>query len=415
MNPQSPPTLADPALFDHPYPIYDRMRAQGPVYLDPVLGLYIVVGSKELDHVLHNQQDFSSVPDPRVMAFYSNADDIMALYEQEGGWPPMSTLVTTDPPDHRRYRALVEKAVGAANVRQLRVTVQRVANELVDAFVDRGQVDLQEALAFRLPLFVITDLLGVPRSIADTCRAMGEATTKLADATRLTTEEILEGHRTQIRGQKVFQEYIEQFRATPQDNLLSHLVHARLDKGESLSDRELHSVLQALLVGGNDTTPGGIGNCALFLARDAALQSRLRSDPALIPNFVEEALRLESPVQGLFRRTTRDLVLGGVSIPADSTLVVRYAAANRDGAVFDRPDEMDLDRKGIRNHHAFGGGIHYCVGNILARMEVNVAMEVLLARLDRITLDPPDHLVRYVPKLVVRNPESLPIRFQKRG
>lgn len=414
MNAPSPPTLADPQVFDSPYPIYDRMREQAGVYLDPVLGLHVVVGAKELEEVLLNHQDYSSVPDTRVMAFYSNASDIMALYEKEGGYAPMSTLVTTDPPDHRRYRALVEKAVSASSVRQLRNTVSGVANELVNAFASKGRVDLQEALAVRLPLFVIADVLGVPREISDTLRAMGEATTKLADATRLTPDEIMEGHMTQIRGQKIFQPYIEKYRAAPAENLLSHLVHVKAESGESLSDRELHSVIQALLVGGNDTTPGGIGNCALMLARDAKLQSQLRADPSLIPNFVEEAMRLESPVQGLFRRSVRDVVLGGVAIPANSTLVVRFAAANRDPKAFPNPNTFDMHREKVRGHHAFGFGIHYCVGNILARMEVNVAMEVLLARVEDIRLDPPDFQVRYVPKIVVRNPESLPVTFRAR-
>lgn len=415
MNPASPPTLADPAVFASPYATYDRMREQGGVYFDPVLQMYVVVGAAELEEILLNHEDFSSVPDTRVMAFYSNAADILEIYEKEGGYPPMSTLVTTDPPDHRRYRALVEKAVGAANVRQLRAMALKVANELVDTFAARGRADLQEEFAVRMPLHVIGDVLGVPRSIAGVLRSMGEATTKLAEASRLTQDEIHEGHRTQIRGQKVFQQYIDRYRAEPQDNLLSKLVHVRLDNGDSLTERELHSVIQALLVGGNDTTPGGIGNCALMLARDPALQSKLRADPSLVSAFVEEAMRLESPVQGLFRRTVRDVTIGGVKIPADSTVIVRYAAANRDPKAFDRPNELDLHREKIRGHHAFGYGIHYCVGNILARMEVNVATEVLLSRLDDLRLDPPDHVVTYVPKLVVRNPASLPMTFRARA
>jgi cytochrome P450 len=348
------------------------------------------------------------------MAFYSNAPEILELYEREGGWPPMSTLVTSDPPEHRRYRALVEKAVGAGSVRDLRENVGRIVNEFIDGFVDQGSVDLQSAISLRLPVTVIGDLLGLPRELGGVLQSMAESTTKLADGTRLTPEEILEGHRAQIRGQKVFHEYLERYRKSPADNLLSQLLYARLDTGESLSEREIHSVIQALLVGGNDTTPGAIGNSMLLLARDPALQARLRGDPKLIPAFAEESLRLESPVQGLYRRTLREVVLGGVTIPENATLTIRYAAANRDEKTFERPTELLLDRKGIRNHFAFGGGIHYCVGNILARMELIVTVEALLNRLDEIALDPPDFVVRYVPKLVVRNPEALPVTFKKR-
>jgi cytochrome P450 len=414
-SPLAPATLADPDIHQCPYKIYDRLRVEAPVYLDPVIGLYVVTGAAEMKHILNNHQDYSSVPDTRVMAFYSNAPEIMALYEQEGGWAPMSTLVTTDPPEHRRYRALVEKAVGAANVRELRENVTRIMNEFIDDFVALGKVDIQAAISMRLPVTVIGDMLGMPREYGGVLQSMAESTTKLADGTRLTPEEILEGHRAQIRGQKIFHEYLESYRKQPAENLLSHLLYARLDTGESLSEREIHSVIQALLVGGNDTTPGAIGNSILLLARDAALQSKLRAEPKLIAAFCEESMRLESPVQGLYRRTLREVVLSGVTIPENATITIRYAAANRDEKVFERPNELDLERKGIRNHFAFGGGIHYCVGNILARMEMNVAIEELLRRLDNIALDPPEYEVRYVPKLVVRNPEAMPITFKQRA
>jgi cytochrome P450 len=412
---REPATLANPDIHQNPYPVYDRLRAEAPVYLDPVIGLYVVTGAEEMKHILNNHQDFSSVPDTRVMAFYSNAPEIMEIYEKEGGWAPMSTLVTTDPPEHRRYRALVEKAVGAASVRNLRENVTRVVNEFIDPFIDSGKVDMQAAISMRLPVAVIGDLLGMPRDLGGVLQSMAEATTKLADGTQLTQEEIFEGHRTQIRGQKVFHEYLERYRKEPADNLLSHLLYARLDTGEALSEREIHSVIQALLVGGNDTTPGAIGNSLVLLARDPALQSTLRADPKLIPAFAEESMRIESPVQGLYRRTLREVTLAGVTIPENATLTIRYAAANRDAKVFERPTEIDLHRKGIRNHFAFGGGIHYCVGNILARMEVIVTVEEILRRLDAIALDPPDFEVRYVPKLVVRNPVSLPMTFTKRA
>ncbi len=412
---REPATLANPEIYQNPYPIYDRLRAEAPVYLDPVIGLYVVTGAEEMKHILNNHHDFSSVPDTRVMAFYSNAPEIMEIYEKEGGWAPMSTLVTTDPPEHRRYRALVEKAVGAASVRSLRENVTRVVNEFIDPFIDFGRVDMQAAISMRLPVAVIGDLLGMPRDLGGVLQSMAEATTKLADGTQLTQQQIFEGHRTQIRGQKVFHEYLERYRKEPADNLLSHLLYARLDTGEELSEREIHSVIQALLVGGNDTTPGAIGNSLLLLARDPALQSMLRADPKLIPAFAEESMRIESPVQGLYRRTLREVTLAGVTIPENATLTIRYAAANRDEKMFERPTEINLQRKGIRNHFAFGGGIHYCVGNILARMEVIVTVEEILRRLDAIALDPPDFEVRYVPKLVVRNPESLPMTFTKRA
>jgi cytochrome P450 len=154
-----------------------------------------------------------------------------------------------------------------------------------------------------------------------------------------------------------------------------------------------------------------LGNTLLILMRQPDYQVRLRADPGLVPRFVEESLRLESPVQGLYRRATRDTLLDGVKIPAGSMLNMRYGAANRDEIVYSHATDVDLDRKGIRNHLAFGSGIHYCAGSILARLEVTTAVQRILSRMRNIRLDPPEFEVRYVEKLAVRSPVALPIAF----
>jgi cytochrome P450 len=265
-----------------------------------------------------------------------------------------------------------------------------------------------------LPLYVIADLLGVPREHEVLLHRLADSTTTLGDGLLRTREEIFELHRVQIQGQKVFQKLFEEYRAVPQDNMLSYLIHSKFADGSPLSDHQLHSLMQLFLVGGNDTSPGALGNGMLLLARDQALQARIQAEPGLIGPFVEEALRFESPVSGLYRFVTEEVVLAGVSLPAGAIVSCRLNAANRDPAQFGNPDVLDVERKGARSHLAFGAGIHYCVGVNLGRAEVNIGWQVLLDRLEHIRLQDPGFRPSYQDKLVVRNPISIPIAFNRR-
>jgi cytochrome P450 len=406
-------TLKTAEVFDCPYPLYDRIREAAPVFYDPELDIFVVARQDVAKEVLADWQRFSNEPDVSVQAIYANDSEILALYEREGGFAPRLTLPVADPPVHRRHRALLERALGAANVQRLKATVAKRIDEILDTFIDRGHADYVKDFSLRLPVSIQADLLGMSHDHLEIMLEMADSTVRLNDGRALSREEIIDCHRVQIRGQKVFQPFIEQYRLKPHDNLLSHLVNAVLDNGERLTDTEVHGIIQVLLVGGNDTTVGALSSCMLLIVRDPSLQERLRSTPSLIAAFVEEALRLESPVQGLWRRATRDTDLQGIRIPAGAMINMRYGAINRDAAAYPCPAQMNLERPGIRNHSAFGGGIHYCAGSLLARMEVNGAVARALQRMRDIRLDPPDFVVRYVPKLAVRNALSLPIRFTR--
>jgi cytochrome P450 len=406
-------TLANPAIFQRPEVIHQRLRSECPVYRDPVLGLWVVSSDRLIREVVNDPATYSSVPDPRFMAIYSDDEEVAQLYADAGAQRPMNTLVTSDPPQHRRYRSLVEKAVGAGNVRRLRESVCSIADQLIDSFIADGKVEFVTGFALRLPVFILADLLGISREHVAELQSMAESTTRLADGVGLSREQLLECHRGQIRGQHLFNGYIDRYTATPSDNLISHLISAEVDGHPRLTLREIHSTIQALLVGGNDTTPGAISSCLLLIAQNDALQRSLREDGTRIAPFVEEALRLESPVQGMYRFARCDVVLGGTAIPAGASINVRFGSGNLDEAAYERPKEFDLHRKGIRNHLAFGAGIHYCVGNMLARMELSVAIERLLSRLDGIRLEPANFDVRYVDKLVIRNVVKLPIAFNR--
>jgi cytochrome P450 len=179
-------------------------------------------------------------------------------------------------------------------------------------------------------------------------------------------------------------------------------------------DLEAASILHILLSAGGESTTSLLGNAVRLLAERPELQAQLRDSPGLIPRFVEEVLRLESPFRYQMRSVTRDTTLGGVSIPAEATLLLLFGAANRDAAEFDRPDELDLHRRQPRQHLAFGRGIHYCVGAPLARVEARIVISVLLDRTTSITLDP-QHQPRWVQSLMVRRHEELPLQLATRS
>jgi cytochrome P450 len=405
--------VTSPEFIQNPYPYYEVLVEQAPVYFDSKTGLYFVTSYPVLQQVLMDTTTFSSIPDGSIWGIYSTHPDVNALYDNSNAHRPLNTLVTTDPPVHRRYRSLVEKAVSAYSVSKMREDIANTANSLIDGFIADGKCDFQQEFALRLPVQVIAKILGFPDESWPFIQNASDATVILADARFITHEQLLAGHQVQIDTQQYFQPFIDASRRNPGDDLLGHLVSACSEEYPVLTDREIHSALQALFVGGNDSTPAAIGNTMLLLCKNPEFEPQLRESPKAIANFCEESLRVESPVPGLYRFTTVDTELAGVKIPAGSGINVRYAAANRDKSVFPNPDKIDLSRKGIRNHFALGGGIHFCLGANLARMEMVVSLESVINRLTNIRLAIPEADIEYVKKFAIRGFLNLPILFDQ--
>jgi cytochrome P450 len=202
-------------------------------------------------------------------------------------------------------------------------------------------------------------------------------------------------------------------RQHPVDDIMSELVTAKIEDGRPLTDHEVISILQQLLVAGNETTTNGIGNGLLMLAEDQALQRTLRREPERIPQFVEECLRLEAPVQGLVRTTTSDTVLAGVAIPKGKTIFLLYASANRDEDKFPNPGCVDLSRKNAADHLAFGSGRHHCVGSELARVEMRVAFERFLHHFGHFELAMPREALQLIPMFTTRGYNEIRLRVRR--
>jgi hypothetical protein len=371
-----------PEVHEDPYPLYHRLRAEDPVHRSP-LGFWVLTRHADVLAVLRDPR-MSRDPrrSERVEQLRASAelDELLAAEEAA------PSMLFVDPPDHTRLRTLVNKAFTPVAVERLRPRVEAIVAELLDRVAGAGAMDVVEDLAYPLPVTVICELFGVPEADRDRFRAWSRGLVHLLDP--LVAEDTLERAlraRTALRG--YLRELIAGRRAHPAGDLLTALIAAE-DQGHQLSEAELVSMCVLLLVAGHETTVNLIANGLLALVRDPGARARLRADPALAGSAVEELLRYDSPVQFTSRHALTDLDIGDRRVRAGETVVAVLGAANRDPAQFPDPDRLDLARRPNR-HLAFGGGIHFCLGAPLARMEAGIAIPALLARLPDLELTGP--------------------------
>jgi cytochrome P450 len=263
--------------------------------------------------------------------------------------------------------------------------IRELAEQLVASFADRGSVEFVAAFAVPLPVTVIAEQLGAGTDRLPEFKRWSDYLVAPIGNDRLTEDDILEIVRSTVAFTEYFRGLLEERLHDPQDDFIT-LLNGTEDPEEDVSEASRLSYIAQLLAAGNETSTKMIADGAARLARDHALADSLRESPALIPSFVEEVLRISSPLQGLYRTARNDTEVAGVPIPAGSHVVVWYAAANRDPGTFAEPGEIDLGRENIRKHVAFGKGKHHCVGAPLARAEGVIAFEVLLDRLPNWTI-----------------------------
>ena len=377
-----------------PYALFARARREHPAWRHEGLPVVSVFRHADCQAILRDPQTWSSVfPTPPGFA----PEDV-----------PRSMLVM-DPPEHTRLRGLVSLAFTPRRIRQLAPRIEAIAHELLAAALARREVDLVEALTYPLPVVVIAELIGVPvedrarfKAWSDAIVApLGTVFFEVAPPERVAT---LRRVRGELEGYLV--RLVEARRREPRDDLLSALVAAELE-GSRLSFAELLAMLILLLVAGNETTTHLIGNAVLtLLAHPEALEA-LRADPSRVPAAVEEVLRFSSPVQMDPRLATREAQLQGVALAAGEVVLCWLGSANRDEAIFERPEVFDIGRE-QKPDVAFGFGPHYCLGASLATLEAEVALRVLLARTRRFgRVD--DAPLPIPPSIVFRGVTSLPM------
>jgi cytochrome P450 len=390
--------LQDPQFFRDPYEAYAKLRDSAPVQKVPTGpgGRYSYV-------ISGYEQARAAFTDPRLSKdtarFFADKPSQRDLH------PAVSqTMLASDPPQHTRLRRLVTKAFTPGTVDKLRPYIQRVTDDLVDAFLPRGRADLIEDLAVPLPVTVICQMLGVPE--ADRPAVRGWSNNLFAAGK---PDQIDAASHTIAN---YMAELVEAKRRAPDSSLLADLVATR-DGGDQLSEAELVSLAVLLLIAGHETTTNFIGNAALALLQHPESLNRLRKDPALLDSDLDELLRFESPVGiATFRFSTEALTLGGTDIPPGVPVLIAPGAANRDPARFPNPDQLNLDRD-AKGHLAFGHGIHRCLGAPLARAEAQIALTTLFARCDQLRLAVPAEDLQWRHTRLMRGLEALPAVFSK--
>ena len=395
------------ATIESPYAFYQSLRTHAPVYRVPNADYYLVSRHADIKAVVMNPSTYSSNLTSIVMA---QTDGSMASLDVgQLGIGPVDVLAVQDPPAHTRQRALTHPRFAMRTVRGREQSVREQAIALLDvALEDQEETNWMKKFASLLPMAVIIDIIGLPLEDRDQLKAWSDLAIALLSGTS-TGDQMATHAMGALSLFQYLQAQFEEARRNPKDDLLGLLAEAIGTDEDTLTVEECVSILLQMIVAGNESTGSLIGSATRLLAEDQDLQGALRQDPSRIPLFVEEAVRLESPFQGHFRKTKMASELAGVSLPEGARLMVLWASGNRDERVFERPDTIDLDRPNLRNHLSFGHGIHLCIGAQLARLEAKVALEELLNRTTRFEMAGP---TRHVSSVFVRTPLELPIALR---
>ncbi len=378
----------------NPYPAYAALRDKGQAHRSRLLNAWIFSRFPDVDEILRDWQRFSS--DGRKAKRPGKRTVI-----PDPGTP---SLLSLDPPDHRRLRGLVSKAFTPRAVNAREPHIRSLMHELLDGIEDLSGFDLMEAVARPLPVIVIAEMLGVPVEDRPRFRSWSDRRARILEPT-IGAEERADAVLAGEDLNAYFVPLVRERRADPKDDILSGLAQAE-EEGDRLDEDEMIALLRLLLVAGNETTVNLIGNGMLALLRHPEQLQRLRDDPALIPSAVEELLRYDSPVQLDLRRIVQDCDVNGFPVKRGEDIVVLIGGANRDPEQFEDPDGLDVGREG-NSHISFGRGIHACIGAPLARLEARIAIEVLLERFSSIRLAGPP--AEFRPSIVLRGLESLPV------
>ncbi len=406
-------------LIQDPYPYFDYLRDECPVRREPHHNVVMVTGYEEALAVYRDSERFSSAtsvtgPFPGFPIPLEGRDDIAELIEQHRDELPFSDqLPTFDPPKHTQHRGLLMRLLTPRRLAENEEAMGAIADRQLDEFLADGAGSGEYISGFAAPfaMLVIADLLGVPDE------DLGEFRTKLGLTKGLGDSEKTMSHAPLEFLYERFAAYVEDRRRAPRDDVLTKMAQATYKDGSTPEVIDVVRLAANLFAAGQETSVRMMGTAAQVMAEDPDLQKRLRAEPALIPNFVEEILRIESPVKGDFRLAKCPVTVGGVDIPAGTTVMVLNAAANHDPRHFERPHDLIPERENAREHLTFGHGIHFCPGAPLARAEGRISIERMLARMSDIRINEAEHgpagerKYRYVPTFILRGLQRLHLEF----
>jgi len=399
----------DPETVENPHPFWAWLRKEAPVWEVPDAGYFLVSRHSDLLEVSRDAGTFSS--GLRAVVQRDDAGRPRLLKTELVGRPQARVLGVADGEMHTRHRRAVGRIFSPSRMERMSSLALEIAERCVAAFANDSAVDAIEALAVPLPLEFMTRLLGLPLENRADLQAWTDHAMRMAGGLA-TSKELAESFGETQRFQAYLAERFESELADPGEEVMGDLARA-IREGEStnsgLERWEALAILFQLVVGGIETTVGGIGAAIYHATQAPGAWSKLREHPEAIAGFVEEALRLDGPAIGNLRWTTRETELAGVRLPRGSTLALLWGSANRDEAEFAEPDRFVLDRPNIKADLGFGLGKHFCLGAALARMEIRVALQALLQEKEHVTLAADPGTLRHKPSMQIRRLRSLPI------
>ena len=386
----------DPTFREDPYPILARLRELDPIHHDTQLQRYVLTRHDDVERILRNPDHWS---DPRKGIEGGFTREFLGRGDEE------PSMLLMDDPGHRRLRNLVRHPFKPRAIERWRDRVREVATRTI-AKIDEGDFDLTAVVANPIPTVVIAELLGVDASRHEEFKRWSDVSAKGAFGPPQDPADAVAAEEASECLRQLFRDEILKRRSNPGDDLVSSMVSTEMT-GDRLTDEEIVSQCTLLLLAGNLTTSDLIGNAVMALLRHPEQLAKLRTNPKLMKNTVEEVLRYDTPVTNSGRIAHEDMEIDGVKIGQGESLSVSLAAANRDPAAYPDPDKFDIERKDT-HHQAFGGGTHFCLGSHLARLEAAETLSALLARFPKLSLGDGGH--RYASNPSFRGFEEFWIR-----
>lgn len=394
--------LFTPESIADPYPMYRQLRESMPVLERPDANLVVLSRYADIQTLLRNKK----------MGHDNFVGLSAADKEQRLSNPAIANLTRTmllmNPPDHTRLRSLVVRAFDAKRVEAMRARIRTTVHALIDGFVEAGKGDLKTLLTHPLPVIVICEMLGIPKSEQGQFIQGTRISGRLVDPTPMSEEELATANKSSLESKAFFTSLCDARRADPQDDLTTALVQSESEHGK-LSQAELTANIGLLFAAGHETTVNLLGNALIALYRNPDQLALLRANPDLMPTAVEEFLRYDSSVQLSGRHALEDTEIAGVKLPKGGAVITLLGAANRDPDAYENPEQLDITRE--RNKPlSFGGGVHLCLGAQLARIETAETLSVLFERLPNLTLDNPD-TPDWKPTVTLRGVTALPAHW----
>lgn len=408
----------DEVLLASPWQLFDEVRsASDPAFYSEAMGAWVITSYQLLHDILVDPATWSNRSPTATYEFRNPVAEHADAIEQE---PEMVEAVrrfrnrsrgrvlnTADPPEHVRQRRALNRAFRPGRLRALEPEVKSVSDSLVAAFAQRGRADLVQEYAVLLPMMMISRMLGVPEDELEMFKGWSDDFAIPIGRARPSRDEVRSYIKSEYEFDEHFSDLVEQRQAEPRDDLISDVANAEVD-GEPLTYEERMGALRQFLLAGNETTTTLLGNIGHRLATNHGLRDHLDSNRDLVPAFVEEALRHEGPVTGLFRVATRDTELGGVPVAKGEFAWLAFAAANRDPELCPIPHEFNIARS-PNDHVAFGYGEHYCIGQGLARLEGKVGANAMLDLSNLALAD--DHSDTFMDSYILRGRTQLLVAF----